>query len=133
MSSSSAAVNAGHVDPSLESTMSSTLTGKALTVSSLQDTFTSFHKYVEAESKISQEQWRFFALCNEKVGLEFEEVSKHATAALGMVGETNAIIANALPEGFVLDLEQLEANLDALETIAKGLEEYSFALERRYL
>ena len=72
-------------------------------------------------------------MCNQKVEAEFNEVAQHADVALSVVRQTNDCISKAVPEGFVLDLEQLERNLDALETVSKGVEEYSLALERRYL
>jgi hypothetical protein len=121
-----------HVDAEATS-LNTTMTGKAATTAALQDSFKSFHNYVESEAKLSQEQWKFLALCNKKVEMEFNEVAQHADAALSVVSSTNDCIAKSLPEGFVSDLEQLERNLDALETVSKGVEEYSLALERRYL
>eukprot|EP00658_Telonema_sp_P-2_P041178 TRINITY_DN29447_c0_g1_i1.p1 TRINITY_DN29447_c0_g1~~TRINITY_DN29447_c0_g1_i1.p1 ORF type:complete len:134 (+),score=22.00 TRINITY_DN29447_c0_g1_i1:45-446(+) len=133
-------MSATHTDPSkavdaaVESAaLNTTVTGRAATIGALQESFSSFHNYVEAEARLSQEQWRFLALCNQKVEAEFNEVAQHADVALSVVGQTNDCISNAVPEGFVLDLEQLERNLDALETVSKGVEEYSLALERRYL
>eukprot|EP00758_Cryptobia_borreli_P010900 Tbor_TRINITY_DN5612_c1_g1::TRINITY_DN5612_c1_g1_i1::g.8636::m.8636 len=106
---------------------------KPETVQSIATAYNDLHAYIQAEASLVKEQWSFVAACNEKIAYDFRGVKRNAELTMTAAQEASDLISNLLPGALTDKLEEFERTLAALETVVAGLDEYSMALERRYL
>eukprot|EP00744_Colponema_vietnamica_P012383 GILI01017390.1.p1 GENE.GILI01017390.1~~GILI01017390.1.p1 ORF type:complete len:120 (-),score=4.07 GILI01017390.1:81-419(-) len=94
--------------------------------------FTDLQSYANAEAEINQEQWNFVHRCSTNVREKFDTLQTQAEDSLRVVEENRALISR-LPADLGANIEELERHLANMEAVVKDLDEYSIALERRYL
>ena len=98
---------------------------------SLSTCITDIQSYYNCECSIQSEEWCFVEQCNESVSEKVSKLNVKANDAVKIVEETQ-IHLERLPDYFA-KVDELEIHLDALEVVVKGLDEYSKALEKRFI
>lgn len=94
--------------------------------------FSDLQAYTHAEAEINQEQWNFVHKCSANVREKFGSLQTQTEESLRAV-EENKILISKLPVELGAHIEDLERHLTNMEAVVKELDDYSIALERRYL
>lgn len=92
--------------------------------------FTTINAYMEGEMSVHVEEWKFVEQCNEVLRQRYGRLGERADTIAEAVKDTQAQL-DLLPTYFS-KVDDLERNLEALETVARGLDEYTKALEARF-
>jgi hypothetical protein len=96
----------------------------------LSNSFNAIHTYMEGEMGVQIEEWQFVEQCHEAVRSRYAKIGVKAQL-VAQETKTTQDLLEQLPTYFG-KVDDLERSLDALEAVAKGLEEYTKALERRF-
>ena len=94
--------------------------------------FSDLKQFSSAEAKINQEQWAFTNLCTAHARQKFSGLQGQAADSLKAVEDNKRLISH-LPLDFGTQLDELERHLANMESVVRNLDDYSAALERRYL
>mmetsp|Transcript_45113 Transcript_45113/g.52175 ORF Transcript_45113/g.52175 Transcript_45113/m.52175 type:complete len:178 (-) Transcript_45113:92-625(-) len=93
--------------------------------------FEQMRAYVASETEVQAEEWRFMDRCNGALRARYAKLRQQADVVVQAVSDSQSALAR-LPE-FYGKIDELTRSLEALESIAAGLETYSLVLEDMYV
>jgi hypothetical protein len=96
----------------------------------LNQFFEDTRAYLESEMAMQEEEWNYLLACNQLLLFKYRELNMKA-ANVGAVLDDAQRHLLQLPEHFS-KLDQLERNIEILEAVMKGLDQYSRVLEDRF-
>lgn len=87
--------------------------------------------FVEADAAIQHEEWLHLAACNDAMLRKYQGLAARSATVASSVAASRAQLA-ALPD-HLARFDELDRELDGLEAVTRQIDEYSAALERRFL
>lgn len=113
------------------SSSSATCGGSEEAAAALSTFFDHMKAYVTSETEVQAEEWRFMERCNAALRARYAKLRQQADVVVHAVSESQTVLAR-LPE-FYGKVDELTRSLDALESVAAGLDTYSSVLEDMYV
>jgi hypothetical protein len=96
----------------------------------LTNCFNAVHTYMEGEMSVQIEEWKFIDQCHDVLRARYAKIGEKAETVGAEVRATQEQL-ELLPTYFA-KVDDLERSLESLEAVARGLEEYTKALEKRF-